>query len=615
MRTTGKFSRRIVQSYNLYIPHNIDLDQLLEEYPLSIPHAKDYLMYLMHLIHAVPAFRKDSSIEANNGYTVLYSTFLQNRVKQYSILMQWLIERGIVESDNHYVPRSRSKGYRFAPAYRVELRKKITNCYTLIKSILTKRGNTLSILQPEHLPDFDCEVGNSEGLSYSDLAKRKLSYLKKWFNTKFQIDVNFSEQYLTYLLEQDVNNNSIHYPMHKFNCRMMVVNNFNDTNLNFHVDGTAGRLHTPLTNLKSQLRAFLTYDGQTLSSADLRNSQPLLSLTLLNYELLTRNRMLQRISLYNDKFSIGGDSSLSTSSTMLVNFIRDHSQSPDVLLYRDLVLSGRIYEHFEDVLRRDGLVAGEGPALRKLVKKELFTAFFSHNKAVCFENSYGLRAFKSTFPNVYNVFTMIKSEAHSTLACVLQNLEAELVLHGACKDIASLNSEIPLFTIHDSIATTSEHINLVSQKLSERIFAAIDAEPQIKIEIWNDSMLSESVNEMAISGNGTLYNNQYNMYKYVTDEWQPSIDEPLFSMKYVADKLGIGRTTLMKGLRHLGILADCSRGKNRPSDEYINSGYFKWIIGSNKRGPVVYAPKVTPSGLTYLRGLIDQHPELFPRRR
>lgn len=80
---------------------------------------------------------------------------------------------------------------------------------------------------------------------------------------------------------------------------------------------------------------------------------------------------------------------------------------------------------------------------------------------------------------------MIKNEAHNTLACVLQNFEAEIVLHKTCKDIALMNPDIPLFTIHDSIATTAEHI----QKLSEHIITAIDASPEIKIEIWDDTIL------------------------------------------------------------------------------------------------------------------------------
>jgi len=60
----------------------------------------------------------------------------------------------------------------------------------------------------------------------------------------------------------------------------------------FSVDSTAGRLHTNLTNLKSDLRNYLTYDGKTLVAVDIRNSQPYLSLALFRKDSYCRESII-----------------------------------------------------------------------------------------------------------------------------------------------------------------------------------------------------------------------------------------------------------------------------------------------------------------------------------
>jgi hypothetical protein len=63
----------------------------------------------------------------------------------------------------------------------------------------------------------------------------------------------------------------------KYNSRLRALILFHNGTFNAIIDKTAGRLHSVLTQLKSDLRQFITYDGQPLLAIDIVNSQPYLA--------------------------------------------------------------------------------------------------------------------------------------------------------------------------------------------------------------------------------------------------------------------------------------------------------------------------------------------------
>lgn len=113
------------EPYIVYIPHIINLDFLLAQYPLSIyvPNAKDYIHYLLSLVQV------DYINIENRPFTILYSKNLQTIVDNYSVLFRWLINRNIIEIDP-YIKKVKKQGYRFTESY----------CVYLKPVILGKRG-------------------------------------------------------------------------------------------------------------------------------------------------------------------------------------------------------------------------------------------------------------------------------------------------------------------------------------------------------------------------------------------------------------------------------------------------------------------------------------------
>ena len=120
--------------------------------------------------------------------------------------------------------------------------------------------------------------------------------------------------------------------------------------------------------------------------------------------------------------------------------------------------------------------------MREKAKEITFCTIFNKNNAINYAQS--IRIFKNLFPNVYEVIKSVKKGHHPTLAIILQNLEAELILHKTCKVISEEHPEIPLFTLHDSIITTEENKDIVQAKMIEILSQNLNYEPNLKVEEW-----------------------------------------------------------------------------------------------------------------------------------
>jgi hypothetical protein len=165
---------------------------------------------------------------------------------------------------------------------------------------------------------------------------------------------------------------------------------------------------------------------------------------------------------------------------MLAKLIQEVENAENVIKFINSVKKGKFYEEF-------GILIGIDTSIKEnrvLVKAATFSALFSPNEKS--KHIKEVQLFKKAYPDVYRVFRMVKSSKgnHRALSCVLQRFEANLVLHVACKKITKIDSNIPLFTLHDSIITIPKHEDLVKQVMKEVLENAIGFPPQLKIEKW-----------------------------------------------------------------------------------------------------------------------------------
>jgi len=152
--------------------------------------------------------------------------------------------------------------------------------------------------------------------------------------------------------------------------------------------------------------------------------------------------------------------------------------------YKKFVSGGWLYDYWAVMSGKLGYGYTPLNDPRSDAKENIFQILFSPNSSI--GSNEDIKLFKRFYRNIYDIFSLVKQgkEHYNALACTLQNIESKLIIHGICKTVADNNPEIPLFTIHDSIASTEEYVDYVEQVMKDIIKDAIGTEPMIKREVW-----------------------------------------------------------------------------------------------------------------------------------
>jgi hypothetical protein len=162
----------------------------------------------------------------------------------------------------------------------------------------------------------------------------------------------------------------------------------------FEIDEFGRRIHTPLTRLKSELRRYLTVNGQHPIELDIKNCQP----TCLAIELLAQGIKCPR--------------------------------------YLEVCQQG-LYEFVANEL---GIERGEA---KGLVIEQFF---FGKRRCRPVE-----AVFESHFPEVVAFIRKTKAKDYKKLARLLQRRESKIVIYTVCEQIRQTRPDSWINTIHDSI--------------------------------------------------------------------------------------------------------------------------------------------------------------------
>lgn len=440
-----------ITELELYIPVNLNMNRVLQDTPPNFKYHIDNFIYILHLITSISSKKRDE-IQKMKGYTPINRQILQRRIRDYKKYLDYLLRNGILETNNFYIPKKQSTGLKFTNRYNTQLKQVFITKWPLIKSIIYKsKGHNI-----EHT--------------------EKLYFLKNWFDNKIEINLTSGLEYLNQQYENDIQS-ELNNPMLIFNARLLPFKKMYQKKYDFHVDNTGYRLHTNISQLKTELRKYIKYDNKHLCAIDITNSQPYLSITLLSKEVFVNNKMQSKIT--NPYLS-----RQENYPNMLVDLIELVQNEDDVLLYKKLVSEGSFYENFGRIMIEKGLIDIETINPRSIAKEATFATIFSPNNSISYNPS--VRIFKELFPNVYRVFSLVKKGKynHNTLSICLQRLEAEIVLHKVCKFSHILKPRLPLFTLHDAIITTEENVEFINFLLKLVLKKKIGIEPSLKLEYW-----------------------------------------------------------------------------------------------------------------------------------
>ncbi|MCK9422908.1 MAG: hypothetical protein M0Q38_09935 [Bacteroidales bacterium] len=447
----------------ILVPQCLDIGKILQENPPVFSYHKDHFLYILHQITEIPA--NDKHVINNEGFVPIKVRYLQNCFRNYKLYLTYLIQYRILETDNHFIIGKKSKGYRFSEKYR-DINKQV--------EIINHREYTQT---------------NKNRVKKSKKAATRYPWLYKGFNTKLNIDFTAAVAYLQSNLQQDLTHENPKAYL-KYNASFYAATKIKDHDFFFSIDDKGGRLYTNLTQFKKELRNFVEYDGKRLVSIDISNSQPFVSTLVLGLKFYTNSEITeatpnnQQINYKNIKREYSNKLPIEEITNIITiqpnEETIDNTDIPDVILYRQKVVEGQLYEYIaEEIKKRTGR-----EIIRKEIKDIIYTVLFSDNRFIGQKKAIYKRIFRDIFPTVYKIFCLIKKHGGNTLAIILQGIEAIFMLDIISTRIARENPDMTMFTIHDSIVCEVGWEDYVSGIIREEAQKCFGFSPHLKIEYW-----------------------------------------------------------------------------------------------------------------------------------
>jgi len=459
----------------IFLPKKLDLDKIIQANPPEIRNfKKEHLMCMLGAINRVKTSKKEYLFES---YTPLNSDILQKIHHDYKKYLEYAIDNGIIECDNYYIPGIKSLGYKFTDRY---------SLYDGIESYSIAIWKLKKKMECEKMP-----------------AKHK--HLYRWFEG-LQIDqkgaMEYCADYRDFLLENPQYKVEIQYPKNGkgfkkvvkklkdahafFHSSSMNIKNLIQKNYRINVDDKSNRLHSVLTNMKKEVRNFLTYKGQSLVALDIRNSQPYFAIKLLDEEFYggKKTKILSKSSFSTQSYPHHILSSLDTQSIIMSVKNLKTPENTDVYDFIEHTSKGKFYNAFSDkILTNSGQVIQD----RQVLKEIMFWVLYSDNRCM----NANKKLFKEYYPSIYELFKIIKKGRDSNdnsnkrrLPILLQSIESKMILDFICKRIYHDRPDLPIFTIHDSIVTTVGNELYLKNVMEEEMEKHIGYKPTLEPEYW-----------------------------------------------------------------------------------------------------------------------------------
>ena len=491
-----------------YIPKNYNHSILLK---IHSPNKEDYkpkeykVYQLLAMIYELYPMQENQRL-LYGDYTYISATKLKHLFgNDYKATVDWLINADVFKTDNQYINGKKCKGFSFTDKYADSIPKKVTICKGSLVKKLSKKSNSSYATEKKYdylykyLDGLEIDVEGASDCAWSMYKQDMLEYSSKI--AKYELKVA-NATYKSKSLRKPAN------PIVRLTVGLDNINRIDNKDFVFTQDSTAYRLHTNLTNIKSELRNYFTYKGQQVVSVDVCNSQPFKTSTFLGpvfwetdatataemEEKILKKGLKPQILTKSDIIFNKFNNNIITSNnpfsyTSYIMFPKTGIPSvsvavpDDIQRYIDLCQSGGLYKFLskEMELEQQGIVDIDG----RSVKAAVFQVLFTDNRFLGQADAKPKRIFKELFPNVYDILFHIKRKDSTVLPIALQTIESTIILDRVAKRISTERPNLFIATIHDSVATTVGNEDYVEQVMREEMMMAIGLEPSFKVEYWS----------------------------------------------------------------------------------------------------------------------------------
>ncbi len=340
---------------------------------------------------------------------------------------------------------------------------------------------------------------------YYSVVPNNCSHLTKWLNNNLEVDY-YNYFYSSFSIVETQNSRKEYekFALKALNYRMSLIDLDKGYFRASRDISSDNRLHTNLTNFPSKLRQFITYDGWDLVSYDVKNSQPYFLIVFLErFEEDRIRRIFRRI--YSSNKGIMSD--------RIIQSLYCKEFQDEYLRLKDLILNGKLYEFLVDIL---DFKMKFGKFLVKAYDKEThrnYFKYFDSKRDACKQafmqilysmnsrKSKQYKRFDEEFPKFCELLILLKSStkrknSYKKFPKLLQHIESDCILDFVTKNIAKEFPDMPMFTIHDSIATIEAYSDILYNKMRQHLGEySSGVLPQLKQEYWglNYTKIKEAV--------------------------------------------------------------------------------------------------------------------------
>lgn len=500
-------------SYYVYLPTKlyskiVELSEENEHIDLGLS------AFLLHLI--IKEKFKDKELENGSEWVHLCSGILRKydcETYKTSYHLKFLKEKGIIDSLSH------SKN----------IKGKKDECakHKIIEQYLAQEKETVSAKDSKTFMQ-EYEVKNKQVINQNQkrinqrkgVAQYKTEHLTKWLKSSgFSMDVDSAQEYLNNKYgEEDDSTMKMK--------RLIAIDEFKNLSSKYSREGKDDRLHSYFTTLPSNLKRFVTYQGQRLKEADIKSSQPFILTMILGiikdeyyYEItkfkqISKKRFSNRlfkqinslINRYEDDAYILDIRDICYNITIMLQETAEPFDFTEIDSFISLIHLGDVYTYVGENLLKSGAIWIENNEfivklfdndkkvirnyrfdnLRKCAKKITINALYASPKN---SGVKALQDFKMLFPEVTKLLDVMKKNEKADLPILMQRIEAKCILDHCSKKIAKRHPEMLQISRHDSLVTTEDKFEVMRSALNALLNNYFGIEVELGEELWEEKCI------------------------------------------------------------------------------------------------------------------------------
>ena len=462
----------------LIIPANLDLDEIRRLAPELHGIHDDYLRWPFHHLMT----KKNAYRHSHTKYQPMHSEkcwqamLPLGRNNICGKIKSAYLKLGILQCNGHYIKGTKSMCWRIAAKYRGRTQQVIVTNKALEAKLRLRKIQIHNQAVPEsQLSKLDkhllswlrrLEIDTEAAYAAIDALPAKQPSRARKIQRNARTTHRNTRRHKARLMRQQLDHHQNRLDL----CRV-TVDEIKQKDV-YYLICKQSRRHTPLTRLVTEARETLRYQGEKLVSIDIANSQ------LIFFSLLYLESQFKKIIQSDDRYSEMHIPSPSSHQELL---------PADGQKFTGFVMDGMIYDYLLD-LHNDCVGAEQKLKGRREFKRRFFADVLYGDTSQDYVALSPLALiFQVEFPSVWQFIIESKTElgwdkqAFKRLSLLMQRHEAKFMFGQVCTRLMEHHSEMPVWTIHDSILTTLEHVKLVVRIMREE-FDRLKIAPQLRVD-------------------------------------------------------------------------------------------------------------------------------------